>query len=238
MWSWLLTSISILTISIIQIVRGKTFWEKCGFVLIGIMGLLSTYVSYQDNNELSEILGQINTVEAKIDSLIFRKDTLVSDINNLNHGVDSLLARREQVKGQLHLLHRQHDSLLLLNDSLLKLSKTQLSGVLTAQSWQSTLTDAGNYETVFIFRSKWAQDIQDISIVLQFNVEYLSAVIKQLSSSSFLNVSCRERQFVGPSNSLSYSCDYLFNGNFLQLIVLSKQPITLTEYDLRPRIKE
>ncbi|MCH7879042.1 MAG: hypothetical protein IH914_07000 [candidate division Zixibacteria bacterium] len=238
MWTWLLTSISILTLTIMKLVNIKKTLKNVVFVFLGLVGIISAFLSYRENNELSEKLGQIYIVEAKIDSLRVHEETLISKIDNLDHGVDSLLARRDNIKSQIHSLSLEHHSLISINDSLLRLSQTHLSGVLVGYSRTSTLTDGGDYETTWTFRSRWAQDIQNVSVFLEFDEQFVRAVIEQLSSSSILNISCQTREFVGPSKVVTYSCDYLAKGNFLKLSVFSEQPISVTKSEFQPMMQK
>lgn len=241
MWNLLVSILLLIGVAIKDIANEKNWKLK---LLIGGICVVAAYLAcsfYEENKDFAEKLShietlstQVDTLEAKIDTLTVIEKKKAGEIVILNRGIDSLLSKRARLEGQISTLSTQHDSLLLVNDSLLRLSNLQLSGVLEAIIFKPLLTAAGDSETVIIFRSSYPQDLQDISIYLEFDNQYQHAIIEQETSTSYLNVSCRKQIFDRPSRKLSYSCGFLAKGNYLQLKVYSKQTISVVTYKHQP----
>ncbi len=234
MLSWLLTSVSILIITVIKFVKKRKRLVNVLFIILCLVGLFGAYMAYRDNQRFSEQLGQIDSIEGKVDSLLIVRNNLASEVVNLRRGIDTLIARRDSIGTQIHSLSVQHDSLMAINDSLMKIGKIQLSGELEAILGKSTLIQANVYQKTDIFRSRWPQDLQDISISLQFDNQFERVIAKQGTSGGFLNVTCPSVDTLISSDSLRYSCNFLTKGNWIEIITYSKIPIEIIKTALKP----
>ncbi len=235
MWTWLVTSLSILVITFIELLREKEGSVKRLFVLFCLLGLVSSFLSFIDNNELSSKLGQIDAIESKLDSLRDIRSVLASDVLNLSRGVDSLLARRDSIASQIRASATQLDSLMSFSRNLIRTEQTQLSGKLEAHLGTPKPQPSGLYKRVDKFRSLWAQDIQDVSISMRFDSTYQQVSIQQKASGGLLNVTCPSADTVIVADHLNYTCDFLARGNWIEIITFSKTPLAVTSCDLLPK---
>ena len=235
MWSWLLPSVSIFIITIIELVRKQKWLIKGLFIILCLLGLVGAYMAYRDNQRFSEQLGQITSVEGKVDSLLIVRDNLASEVANLRHGIDTLLARRDSIDVQIRTLCTQQDSLMSVNDSLMKIGQTQLRGQLEAIWGESKLGETSQYERTDRFRSRWPQDLQDVSISLRFDHQYVRVKIDQRPSGGLLNVTCPSVDTITSSDNLLYRCHFLEKGNSIEVKTYSRVPLRVVASDLRPR---
>ncbi len=155
MLSLLLTSVSILIITVIKFVKKQKRLVNVLFIILCALGLAGAFMAYMDNQRFSEQLGQIDSVEGKVDSLLIVRDNLASEVSNLRHGIDTLIARRHSIDTQIHILSVQHDSLMAINDSLMKIGQTQLKGELEGIWGESKLIETSLYERIDKFGSRW-----------------------------------------------------------------------------------
>lgn len=235
MLSWLLTSVSILIITVIKFVKKRKRLVNVLFIILCALGLAGALMAYMDNQRFSEQLGQIDSVEGKVDSLLIVRDNLASEVANLRHGIDTLIARRDSIGTQIHTLSVQHDSLMAINDSLMKIGQTQLKGELEAIWGESKLIETSLYERIDKFRSRWAQDLQDVSISLWFDYQYVRVKIVQRASGGILNVTCPSVDTVLSSKDLRFLCEFLAKGNSIEITTYCETPIEIVDMVLRPQ---
>ena len=208
---------------------------KILFLVLCLLCLVSAYLAYENNQRLSEQLGQIDSVEGKIDSLLNVKGYLFSEVKSLQYGIDTLLARKDSIDTQIRVLSKQHDILISANDSLMKIEQTQLIGVLEAKLGKSELIQTDLYERIDKFRSQWPQDIQDLSIYLKFDNLFEQLKIDQRTSGGILNVTCPSADTIISSDFFRYTCDFLAKGNRIEIKTYSKVPIEVVNMELSPR---
>lgn len=235
MLSWLLTSVSILIITVIKLLKQQKWVIKVLLIILCFIGLVGAYMAYRDNQRFSEQLGKIDSVEGKVDSLLIVRDNLASEVANMRHGIDTLVARRDSIDTQIQSLSVQHDSLMAINDSLMKIGQTHLKGELEAIWGESKLIETSLYERIDKFRSRWAQDLQDVSISLWFDYQFVRVKIVQRTSGGILNVTCPSVDTISSSKYLRYPCEFLAKGNSIEITTYSEIPIEIVDVDLKPQ---
>lgn len=224
----------LLLIAARDVAKEEKWWWRIPVAAACVIGIILVILAYADNQEMSRKLNKIDDVENTVDSLKDITDTLLIQNTNIERSTDSLLKLKEDLTSQISSLSEQHDRLLSTNDSLIQIANIQLEGTIESQNGASVKTESGDYERIDKYRSKWPQDLQDISISLDFDLNYERIQITQKSSSGLLIVTCKSVDTVITSTNLEYVCDYLAKSNWIEIRTYSKKPINLIRQLTKP----
>lgn len=121
------------------------------------------------------------------------------------------------------------------SDTIKNTQQLQLTGALEAIWGTPTMTQAGTYERTDKFRSRYVQDMQDIHITLQFDGKFEHVHIAQGFPSGLQIHTCSDVDTAIIADLITYKCDYLPKGEWIEIITHSKVPMQIVSYDLSPK---